>query len=89
MTTCCRRYKQDEQKRHSALRSIFYDRPEEKARLSARVSEHRKGRRATQAAWAVAAFLRPVIGEHVDGVHKYFDNLFSNQVSQRKFLTML
>jgi hypothetical protein len=28
-------------------------------------------------------------GEHVDGVHEYFDNLFSNQVSQCKCPTML
>jgi hypothetical protein len=35
------------------------------------------------------AFLCPAVSEHVNSVHEYFDDLFSNQVSQRKFPTML
>jgi len=36
----------------------------------------------------LTAFLCPAIGEHINRVHESFDNLFSNQVSQRKFSTM-
>ena len=34
------------------------------------------------------AFLCPAVSEHVNSVHEYFDDLFGNQVSQRKFPTM-
>jgi hypothetical protein len=36
-----------------------------------------------------APCLCAAVSEHINGVHENFDNLFSNQVSQRKFSTML